>query len=431
MKRLCVWLWLGILTINISAQDTIRVLHYNLLYYGINFSGCTSSNNNPDQKDQWLSTIINYTRPDIFSVNELGRGPSENPTVNVTRILNNVLNTQGRTQFSAAGYTNVRGSDIVNMLFYNHHKFTLHSQDVVTSITRDINLYRLYINNMPRLALGDTTFIIAIVAHFKAGSAGDDLTRRANEASAVMAYLDTRNIRGNVMFLADFNMKNAFEQAFLTLTQYHTAVYRFHDPVEVPGDWFENPAVVMYHSQSTRASNHDCFIAGGLDDRFDMILLSRSLLLGDQGLQYVSASYEVVGQDGMRLNQSLNSPVNNSAPAAVINALYNMSDHLPVALQLVTRQLPQTIGGHPEEYGRILFNNPVRDYLNIHFSGLTGVAEVSVYSVTGDRVHLTGPKYLYEGFTLQIDVSHLKPGIYIIRVISQDKLPISKMLIKF
>ncbi len=232
------------------------------------------------------------------------------------------------------------------------------------------------------------------------------------------------------MFLADFNMKSAYEQAFQTLTQYHEAIYRFHDPVNVPGDWFNNPQVARYHTQSTRTVFHDCFISGGLDDRFDMILFSRSLLMGDQGLRYVNDSYKVTGQDGIRLNESLIYPVNNSAPATVINALFNMSDHLPVGIQLVTHQLPYTNGTPSGEVVRILFNNPVKNTLNLQFFGITGLTDVSIYSVSGTLVFSAQPYQVHDGFNLQINLSNLKPGIYIIRVGSLEKLPINKMMIK-
>lgn len=430
MRLLLIWIGLIVYASSLVAQDTIRVTHYNLLNYGINISGCTSSNNNIDHKDQWLSLIVNYVRPDIFTVNELGIGPSSDPAVNANRILNRVLNLHGRNHFSAAGFTNIRGSNIVNMLYFNHNKFTLHSQSVVTSLTRDINLYRLYYNNWPGLAAGDTTFLTALVAHFKAGSTEADLARRANEASEVMAYLDSRNIRGNVMFLADFNMKSAYEQAFQTLTQYHEAIYRFHDPVNVPGNWFNNHLVAKYHTQSTRTVFHNCFIAGGLDDRFDMILLSRSLLLGDQGLRYVSGSYKVTGQDGHRLNESLISPANNSAPGTLIDALYNMSDHLPVSLQLVTRKLPPTPDAISDQGVRILFNNPVSNILNMQLFGLSGLANISIYAVSGTMVYSTQPGFIYDGIQLQINLSNLVQGIYIIRVESESNKPVNKMMIK-
>jgi endonuclease/exonuclease/phosphatase family metal-dependent hydrolase len=200
LSALLITSWLTI------AQDTITVMHYNLLYYGFNTSFCTSQNNNVNLKDQYLSTIIAHVNPDIFSVNELGQGQE-----NVDRILNNVLNAGGQNRYSAATYTNTTNSSIVNMLYYDHNKFTLYFEAVVASVVRDINLYTLYYNDEEMLAAGDTIFITSIVAHFKAGSSSTDQQTRTAESQAVMAYLNSSNIRGNLFFMGDFNMNSSFE----------------------------------------------------------------------------------------------------------------------------------------------------------------------------------------------------------------------------
>ena len=38
----------------LQGQDTVRIMHYNLLMYGNYFSGCTSSNNNVEDKNEYL-----------------------------------------------------------------------------------------------------------------------------------------------------------------------------------------------------------------------------------------------------------------------------------------------------------------------------------------------------------------------------------------
>ena len=46
-------------------------------------------------------------------------------------------------------------------------------------------------------------------------------------------------------------------------------------------------------------------------------------------------SFSIPGQDGLRFNGSVLDPPNYSAPATVLNALYEMSDHLPVTIKLM------------------------------------------------------------------------------------------------
>ncbi|MBZ0243756.1 MAG: hypothetical protein K8F24_11110, partial [Bacteroidales bacterium] len=53
------------------ADDTLTVMHYNLLYCGANTSFCTNENNNLDTKNVHLKLIMNAVRPDIFTVNEI------------------------------------------------------------------------------------------------------------------------------------------------------------------------------------------------------------------------------------------------------------------------------------------------------------------------------------------------------------------------
>ncbi len=116
-----------------APRDTISVMVYNLLFYGHYTSFCTPQNNNVDDKDEYLKTIIGYTLPDIFGVNEMGTSP-----VNASRILNNVMNADGRTSYAHAGYTNNAGSGLVNMLFYDTEKFVLYDEEVAASIMSTI-----------------------------------------------------------------------------------------------------------------------------------------------------------------------------------------------------------------------------------------------------------------------------------------------------
>ncbi|MCD4723670.1 MAG: hypothetical protein K8R63_02420, partial [Bacteroidales bacterium] len=67
-----IYLFLFLFSLNfLTAQDTLKVMHYNLLYYGQNTGFCNITNNNPDLKDAYLRTILGYVKPDIFTVNEM------------------------------------------------------------------------------------------------------------------------------------------------------------------------------------------------------------------------------------------------------------------------------------------------------------------------------------------------------------------------
>src|SRR5210317_61508 len=91
----------------LNAQDTIRVMHYNLLYYG-NSSFCTESNNNTDLKDAYLRTILTYSKPDIITVNEMSYQSTFQQ-----RILSEVMNQSGYALFDMVPGSNQAESSIV------------------------------------------------------------------------------------------------------------------------------------------------------------------------------------------------------------------------------------------------------------------------------------------------------------------------------
>jgi hypothetical protein len=47
-------------------------------------------------------------------------------------------------------------------------------------------------------------------------------------------------------------------------------------------------------------------------------------------MRYLSGSLRPIGNDGLHFNSSITSGTNNSVPATVLTALYELSDHLPV-----------------------------------------------------------------------------------------------------
>lgn len=311
-----------------GAQDTLKVMHYNLLNYGNITDYCTLNNNDPNDKKAWLKTIVDFYLPDILTVNELGTSP-----VYHQQILNDVLNTGGRNYFAMAAATNLAESDIINMLYYNSNKLVLAWQDVVAHYLRDINMYKLYHKLQPGNST-DTAFIHLFVAHFKAGSSGSDKTTRADMAQAIRTYVEANNITDACLMMGDLNLQNSSEQAWQNLTNGTTASFNFSDPLDMEGYWHNNADFASVHTQSTHINSNGCASAGGMDDRFDFIMTNPALSQPEYPVRFVDGSYQNIGQDGQRFNGSLIDPPNNSAPANVINALYEMSDHVPIMLKL-------------------------------------------------------------------------------------------------
>ena len=409
-----------------TAQDTIRVMQYNLLFYGLYTDFCTAGNNNTDDKDEYLRTILGHFQPDIFTVNELGRGAH-----NLTRIRDNVLNIGDVDYFEYATYTNTGNGWFANGLFYDSRKFGLYNEVIINTLVRDINLYTLYYKSEDLELIGDTVFLTLIVAHLKAGQSASDQQTRTTMVTNVMNYLDANNYSGNIMFMGDFNMKSSVEFAYQLMVNNTNENIRFHDPIDITGQWGNNPDMAPYHTQSPRTGSHPCFVTGGLDDRYDFILATRSIMEGLRGFQYIEDSYTAIGQDGNRFNQSLINPQNLSQPPEIINALYNMSDHLPVMLDMVSVELINSTYNMFSDETHFTFNNPVKDILSINPGIKQSIGlKIGIYSVTGHQVANYSYPHYSDGETIQIDLSHLRQGVYILRMETSDGYVFSGKIIK-
>ncbi len=411
------------------AQDTIKVMHYNLLFYGFYTDFCTEQNNNVDEKNQNLETILHYYQPDIFTVNELGQGEE-----NLTLLKENALNTQGVSYYEQADYTNSNNGWFANGFFYDSRKFGLLDQVVVSTLVRDINLYKLYLKSDDLSLTQDTTFLHCIVGHLKAGSSNSDQQTRSSMINNVMNYLTNSDISENVIFMGDFNMRSSYEDAFQKLVNYPDYDFRFHDPVEAIGVWHNNETMSAFHTQSTRSSNQSCFAGGGLDDRFDFILVNSDIWEGHSGFSYVEDSYYAPGQDGERFNQSLIAPANDSEPQNIINALYNVSDHLPVILELATTTQNTIVDDITGSISTSQFSvsNPVTDELSFSLaSEIKGEVKIILHSLEGKRV-FSESLFCSDNTSEHIlDVTSLQKGFYILTLVLPTGKHFSSKIVKF
>ena len=201
---------------------------------------------------------------------------------------------------------------------------------------------------------------------------------------------------------------------------------RFYDPLNKVGEWHANSFFAGIHTQSTHISG-DCPSGGGMDDRFDFILASKEIMEGSLGIKYIPASYRAVGQDGMRFDQSLINPANNSVPQDVLTALYGMSDHLPLVIDLEMGFEPGSI--HENDIPvQLAFKNPAKAPVSMSLMALQPTeVEIRMIDQTG-RVkwackRAAGP----EPILLQAD--QLTPGLYFIVVRSGSATPLARKLI--
>ena len=374
-----------------AQTDTIRLMQYNLMYY-TNSSGvseCNSTTNNLDNKDAHIKTIFQYVKPTVLCVCEMG---SQNQYAD--RLLNNVINTDGIDYYRRGPLTNQSGGTIANMIYYDSRKLVLYKSTPITTAYRDINGYTFYYNTSD-LSNGDTIFTTFLIGHLKAGSSSANEQSRYTQVHKLMTRIANSGLPGNYTFSGDLNIYYSDEPAYQELTNYSNSLYRFYDPAESPGYWHSNGQFSSLHTQSTRTQNADCFSAGGLDDRFDIILVSPYIYYGSDRLHYVDGSYKVIGQDGNRLNGSVISPANYSIPSNVATALYQQSDHLPVILDMVIDAHVGVQEFQPDYFVKVI--NPVREELQIELQNNEAAHyTVSIYSIDG-RLLATHQEHLDAG----------------------------------
>lgn len=388
------------------ASDTITVMHYNLMYYNHEYDDCNSETNNVHKKNACLKQILAYVQPDVFTVNEVA---SNLATVNM--ILDSTLNVNGITKYSRANM--VSEQYMTNMIYYNSEKLTLKSQTYASTSPRYTQFYYFEIKNTGSDNSDPVQFTCG-VTHLKAGSYPENVTARQTAANVIMNYIDQNVDADNILFMGDLNLYTAEEPAFQILTTPTTNIeFRLYDPLDRVGDWGSNPQFCDVHTQSTRVSDPGCFSYGGMDDRFDFILASEQVLSGSNGLQY--ETYKALGQDGQRYNQSLISPSNSTVPAQVLNALYNMSDHLPVIMKLCYQN--QTgINDEPTIKTNIKFTNPVKNSISLNVEG-TGIyfKTINIYNAIGNLIYTNNLNEMSQSF--ECETSHLNRGFYIVDVL--------------
>jgi len=415
------------LSLNMVAQDTLKVMHYNLLNYGNVTSYCTTTNNSFIVKEPYLRRIVDYIKPDILEVNELG----SNSFIH-QRLLDSVLNHGSINYWKKANYSNAAGSDILVMMYYDSRKLVLDKQYVLNTQIRDIMLYRLYYKDPQLSQTHDTAFINCLSAHLKAGSSSSDAQQRASMALNAMNWLNSHLGVGNYLFMGDFNLKKSSEQAYQNMINYSNSALRFQDPINTSGNWNNNSSFANIHTQSTHTSSNGCASGGGMDDRFDLILASASVMNGSNHITYIPNSYKTIGNDGNHFNSAINSGSNNSAPASIINDLYNMSDHLPLTIKLKVNQ--QGAGFESLQNTNnltIKSTNPISNQLKIFINTSSStLLKIEMFSVLGQRI-------LFQSFLqnagdsqTSLDVSTQPAGLYLLKITDKNGFSITRKIIK-
>lgn len=194
----------------------------------------------------------------------------------------------------------------------------------------------------------------------------------------------------------------------------------FNDPANALGDWHNNPAQFATHlTHSSRLIDPgDCGSTGGMADRFDHILISDSLMPANlKRMHYVPGSLVPLGNDGLHtLNSITASPINQSAPTNVLNALYGMSNHLPVMLKMTVKQSPptgvQTQNTNSNSRIRVVRQSDDHFIFRTENTGSERLFGLQIWGTDGRKVLETIIQSSAEGDGT-FNSGILKPGVYI------------------
>jgi endonuclease/exonuclease/phosphatase family metal-dependent hydrolase len=395
-----------ILFIGMSSfgQTQIKVMSYNLLHY--------PTGTGIDRKDD-LRYIVNDYQPDIFVVCEL-----EDYT-GADEIINYCLQTPDN-RYEAASFTpNHSGSHyaLQQMLYYNSQKFELINETYLTTYVRDINHYTLKL----RTQTPDT--IDVYVAHLKASGGTTNENERLDMVNVMTN--DLQNIPSShfVIFAGDFNLYNSDESAYQEMIDPTNAVV-LKDPINLLGNWHNNYNIREYVTQSTHSASGSDYVGGGLDDRFDFIMLSENLI-NNSHLQYLNNSYKSYGNNGNCFNDAINdnSCAGSDYSTELRNHLFTMSDHLPVVLTLESNQSLAISEELLTNKCHIIGSNIVKEQIRIFTDNFKPVL-VEVYNSLGQSIIQISDYKSNE----TINISTLHKGMYLIRLQYENNIKILKFV---
>ena len=324
-----VFLWaLIVAVVPGGAWADLRVCNWNLLQFS------TSSVSGDQDRINAFRLVLSNIDPDILIVQEI----SNDNAVQLLR--DDILNAPGGPggapgsplHYVAASFTNT-GDSLDIALLYRESKFTEGPGSYITLNTapRHTPRWRMRPNEDP--TGGSDLYIYAM--HLASSNAG----QRSAQTAAIRANANDLPAGTHIMYAGDFNIGSSNESSYQNfIGSQDDDDGRAFDPINSPGNWSNNPSFASIHTQSPNNDNDGApggAVGGGMDDRFDFMLLSASLLDG-LDFDYVANSYVAYGQDGQHYNKDINDPPVIPEGIAVANALHASSDHLPIYLDLTT-----------------------------------------------------------------------------------------------
>jgi hypothetical protein len=402
MKRFILFLFL-ISPFLSFGQDTLNAMFYNLYRFP------TSP---PANREYLLRSIVDAARPDLLMACELVNEQGADHVVNISF---------GDMPDSFARATFVNSPDsadpLQQMVFYNTRKLILVRQEALLTYVRHINHYT-FVLHTPDVAT-DSVFLDVFVTHLKSSTGAGNEHLRLEMVDTFVKALTHIPSDHHVLFAGDFNFYTSEEPGYQKILDSSNAV-RMVDPINRPGHWNNNPEFSDIHSQATRITAAGFGIggaSGGMDDRFDFIMMSENSRTDPQ-CHYIPGSYKVFGNNGDCFNKRIDD-LNSYGPysLSIRQILYNMSDHAPVIMKFKTdkrfvtaikeKSKPPALLQFPE-------GNLAYQYLNVKLSRGIKDDHLLIYNISGKL--LKSIPLHPQTRDLHIDVSAFAIGWYFLKL---------------
>lgn len=309
-----------------QAQTTINVMSYNTLNY---------PNGEIENRVDTLKVITDYVQPDLLLLQEL------KTETGLNTILSECFGDNESVYASSIWVSQQSNQNsswpLQQALIYNTELFGMADEGLKTSVTRDLNTFKLYFKDPAHLQ-GDTTFLYVFVTHLKSSQGSENEQTRLQMMESFTTYFNTLPSDALALFGGDFNVYSSSEPAYQLIIDDINNL-NWEDPIDAPGNWHSSSyPFKQILTQSTREQTiFGDGAGGGMDDRFDFVMASENLMNPTSTIHYSADSYLALGNTGDCYNQTiLDCDEGNPVPYSVLSALYYMSDHLPVVLELET-----------------------------------------------------------------------------------------------
>ncbi len=402
MKKYLILLFLVVYGTSIFAQSEIKIMSYNLLVY---------PEGSMVNRIDTLSKILDFYKPDLLLVQEL---KSEQGLKDIEQELSDLFGNYKAGTYVPQVSNPANSWRLQQNLIFNEAVFELVSEQVIETPYRDVNYFQLRI--LEEDGTPSTDVLHTYVTHLKSSQGSNNEQLRLGMVEVLMDHVSLLPAESKVLVAGDFNVYYGGEPAYELLLS-PNGTNTLHDPIDMPGWASSNFSHTEVYSQSTRLSSLADGSGGGMDDRFDFILLSEQLMNPMAKFVYQADSYKALGNNGTCYNQDLiNCSTVDNVPFDMLRSFYYMSDHLPIVLNLNINEAVATdeLSLSSENQRIAMMPNPANAQLVIETNAKKSI-DFRIFSLQGK---LMLRQSLVEQKT-KIDIARLPQGLYLVQTKDQ------------